>query len=94
MNDHLTPLRAAYVAQMQRTFRQNTRGIPTPEQRRAWADDANALIAAHDHATAARAWDEGFEEPRECCGLCPLRSCPWDNGGNGPTNPYREGDST
>ena len=38
----------------------------------------------------ADAWDEGFEEPRECCGLCPLRSCPWDNGGNGPTNPYRE----
>lgn len=34
----------------------------------------------------AEAWDAGFEEPREC----PLRSCPWDNGGNGPTNPYRE----
>lgn len=38
----------------------------------------------------ADAWDEGFAEPRECCGMCPLRSCPWDNGGNGPTNPYRE----
>ena len=49
-------------------------------------------LAAHDRETAARAWDEGFEEPRECCGLCPLRSCPWDNGGDGPTNPYREED--
>ena len=61
-----------------------------------WADsrqpDFDRWLAAHDRETAARAWDEGFEEPRECCGLCPLRSCPWDNGGDGPTNPYHEED--
>ena len=54
--------------------------------------DFDRWLAAHDRETAARAWDEGFEEPRECCGLCPLRSCPWDNGGDGPTNPYHEED--
>ena len=76
--------------------------IPTTEQVREAAslDGAIAIepdafdrwLAAHDRETAARAWDEGFEEPRECCGLCPLRSCPWDNGGDGPTNPYHEED--
>ena len=65
-------------------------GIDEAEARRRFS----RWIAAHDRETAARAWDEGFEEPRECCGLCPLRSCPWDNGGDGPTNPYREGDPT
>lgn len=62
--------------------------IPTVEH----AAEFDRWLAAHDRETAARAWDEGFEEPRECCGLCPLRSCPWDNGGDGPTNPYHEED--
>ena len=61
-----------------------------------WADsrqpEFDRWLAEHDREVAARAWDEGFEEPRECCGLCPLRSCPWDNGGDGPTNPYHEED--
>ena len=45
-------------------------------------------LAEHDREVAAKAWGEGFEEPRECCGLCPNNSCPWDNGQDGPTNPY------
>lgn len=77
----LTPLRAAYIDFRRRTFRQSTRGIPTPEQSRAWADDADALIATHDRKVAARAWDEGYMA----------------TGGRGhhereATNPYREGD--
>ena len=69
---------------------------PTTEQVRE-ASSLNGAIAIEPDAfdrwlrgVLADAWDEGFAEPRECCGMCPLRSCPWDNGGNGPTNPYRE----
>ena len=46
--------------------------------------------AEHDREVAAKAWEEGFEEPRECCGLCPSNSCPWDNGNDGPSNPYEK----
>lgn len=38
----------------------------------------------------AEAWDEGYGEQRECCGICPSGACPWDNNKNGPTNPYRK----
>ena len=44
----------------------------------------------HNREVAEKAWQEGFEEPRECCGLCPNNSCPWDNGQDGPTNPYKQ----
>ena len=65
MDDHhLAPLHAAYVTQMQRAYRVSSRGIPTPEQRRAWEADADALISAHDRETAARAWDEGYQQGR------------------------------
>lgn len=47
-------------------------------------------IVEHDREVAAKAWEEGFEEPRECCGLCPKDSCPWDNGQGGPSNPYEQ----
>ena len=47
-------------------------------------------LAEHDKEVAAKAWEEGFEEPRECCGLCPNNSCPWDNGKDGPSNPYEQ----
>lgn len=36
----------------------------------------------------ADAWGAGYGEPRECCGMCPKNACSWDNGGDGPTNPY------
>lgn len=39
----------------------------------------------------AEAWDEGYDEPRECCGMCPLDMCPWDNNKKGP--PIRTGRS-
>lgn len=38
----------------------------------------------------AGAWDEVRDEPDSCCGHCPMNKCPWDNGGAGPVNPYRE----
>ena len=38
----------------------------------------------------AEAWEEGYDEPRECCGICPSGACPWDNNKKGPTNPYRK----
>ena len=47
-------------------------------------------LAEHDREVAAKAWEEGFDEPRECCGLCPKDSCPWDNGQGGPSNPYEQ----
>jgi len=47
------------------------------------------VLAIHDAQVKADAWDEGYGEPRECCGHCPLNSCPWDKGGRGPRNPYR-----
>lgn len=54
-----------------------------------------AAIAAALHEARigdlAQAWDEGYAEPRECCGSCPRGWCPWDAGRSGPTNPYREG---
>jgi len=57
MSEHLTPLRAAYITQLERTYRRFSRGIPTPEQCHAWEADADAIIAAHDaevRATATR----------------------------------------
>ena len=47
-------------------------------------------LTEHDREVAAKAWGEGFDEPRECCGLCPNNSCPWDNGQDGPINPYEQ----
>ena len=47
-------------------------------------------LTEHDRDVAAKAWEEGFDEPRECCGLCPKDSCPWDNGQGGPRNPYEQ----
>ena len=40
----------------------------------------------------AEAWEEGYDELRECCGMCPKDACPWDitRGGKGPVNPYRK----
>lgn len=51
---------------------------------------ASDWLAEHDRKVAAKAWEDGFEEPRECCGLCPNNSCPWDNGQDGPSNPYEQ----
>ena len=51
---------------------------------------ASDWLAEHDREVAAKAWAEGFDEPRECCGLCPNNSCPWDNGKDGPSNPYEQ----
>lgn len=83
MSDHhLAPLRAAYVTQMQRAYRVSSHGIPTPEQRRAWEADADALIAAHDRETAARAWDEGQE-----AGTINVHE---HRPGRRMTNPYRD----
>lgn len=48
-------------------------------------------LAKHEREVKAEAWAEGHGEPESCCGLCPRDYCPWDNGGNGPKNPYTEG---
>ena len=62
----------------------------TPSGALAEALLASDWLAKHDRKVAAKAWGEGFEEPRECCGLCPNNSCPWDNGQDGPINPYEQ----
>ena len=46
--------------------------------------------AEHVVPLLAEAWDEGYGEQRECCGICPSGACPWDNNKNGPANPYRK----
>ena len=50
---------------------------------------AREFIEEEMRKAKADAWEEGHNEPQDCCGLCPARSCPWDGGGRGPTNPYR-----
>lgn len=65
---------------------QETRGtnrLPIASER-----EAAAFITEKIRAAKAEAWQEGREEPGNCCGLCPRNSCPWDNGGAGPINPY------
>ena len=65
---------------------QETRGtnrLPLASER-----DAAAFITENIRAAKAEAWQEGREEPDDCCGSCPRNSCPWDNGGTGPINPY------
>ena len=63
-------------------------GIGAPNQ--ANQNRFDRWLAEHDAKIAAKAWEEGFEEPRECCGLCPKDACPWDNGQDGPSNPYEQ----
>ena len=79
MADRLAPLRAAYVTQMQRAYSQSTRGIATPEQRRAWEADARGMIAAHDREEAEKAWDEGYDSAMR------------DEDRGSSINPYSEG---
>lgn len=48
-----------------------------------------AMLAPLIREAQAEAWEEGRDEPQDCCGMCPAKMCPWDDGGKGPTNPYK-----
>ena len=50
-------------------------------------------LAERIRAAQEGAWEEGYDEPRECCGMCPRNACPWDNWGKGPVNPYAKGNN-
>lgn len=64
--------------------------VPIPMPRGAVAELLNdAKEVERLRAKLAEAWDEGFDAPRKCCGLCPRTTCPWGEGRNGPVNPYR-----
>ena len=51
----ISRLVVAWVSAQQRHYHSSTRGIATPEQRREWEREAEAIIAAHDREVAARA---------------------------------------
>lgn len=77
---------AAYISQRQRHFHAKTRGVMTPEERRAIEDNFYQWLAE----VKSEAWEEGYDTPTECCGLCPSDVCPWNNNPGGPKNPYRK----
>lgn len=60
MSGFISELKAAWVGNRRRKFYQSTRGIMTPEERRALEEGFDRKLAEHDRQVAEKAWAEGY----------------------------------
>lgn len=80
MSGFISELKAAWVGNRRRKFYQSTRGIMTPEERRALEEGFDRKLAEHDRQVAEKAWDR-------CIGEMPIDP-DWKNFYS-DNNPYR-----